>query len=236
MGLLYRVLVSREGWGPHCPAQLCCSRLRKALPAAGLCTLPVASAFLTCSVLSPQCFCTPSPELKCGRSHFPLGILVWRVRCKTFACNTRWASEIRLSAKEKVRLSFYYPDFIFISQPLLMGVAHGSDTKNCNCLIIFCFVGPHLQHIPRLGIESEPQPQQWEIQATSATYTTARGNVGSLTHWARPGIEPVSSWILVRLVNNWATTGTLVLFLLIYLCCYTWSEFLVFSRWFLVNG
>ena len=30
----------------------------------------------------------------------------------------------------------------------------------------------------------------------------------SLTHWARPAIEPTSSWILVRLVNCWATKGT----------------------------
>ena len=31
--------------------------------------------------------------------------------------------------------------------------------------------------------------------------TTAHGNTGSLTHWARPGIEPVSSWILVRFIS-----------------------------------
>ena len=30
----------------------------------------------------------------------------------------------------------------------------------------------------------------------------------SLTHWARPGIEPVSSWLLVRFANHWATMGT----------------------------
>ena len=36
----------------------------------------------------------------------------------------------------------------------------------------------------------------------SETYTTAHGNAGSLTHRARPGIEPVSSWILVRLVST----------------------------------
>ena len=36
------------------------------------------------------------------------------------------------------------------------------------------------------------------IQATgSVTYTAARGNAGSLTHWVRPRIEPASSWILV---------------------------------------
>ena len=27
------------------------------------------------------------------------------------------------------------------------------------------------------------------------------GNAGSLTHWARPGIKPVSSWILARFVS-----------------------------------
>ena len=37
---------------------------------------------------------------------------------------------------------------------------------------------------------------------TSATYTTAHSNAGSLTHWARPGIKPESSWILVRFVTT----------------------------------
>ena len=47
-----------------------------------------------------------------------------------------------------------------------------------------------------------PQPQQFGIWATSATYTTAPSNAGSLTHWARPGIEPASSWILVSFVST----------------------------------
>ena len=34
------------------------------------------------------------------------------------------------------------------------------------------------------------------------TYTTAHGNAGSLTHWVRPGIEPTSSWILVRFISS----------------------------------
>ena len=29
-----------------------------------------------------------------------------------------------------------------------------------------------------------------------------------LTHWARPGTEPTTSWVLVRFVNHCATTGT----------------------------
>ena len=51
-----------------------------------------------------------------------------------------------------------------------------------------------------------PQPQQRRIWATSVTYTTAHGNTGSTTHWARPGIEPTSSSTLVRFTSTF--TGT----------------------------
>ena len=40
------------------------------------------------------------------------------------------------------------------------------------------------------------------IQAASATYATAHSNSRSLAHWARPGIEPTSSWMLVRFVST----------------------------------
>ena len=33
------------------------------------------------------------------------------------------------------------------------------------------------------------------------TYTTPHGNAGSLTNWARPGIKPASSWLLIRFVS-----------------------------------
>ena len=39
-------------------------------------------------------------------------------------------------------------------------------------------------------------------------YTTAHGNARSLTHWARAGTEPATSWFLVGFVNHFATTGT----------------------------
>ena len=42
---------------------------------------------------------------------------------------------------------------------------------------------------------------QRQIQASSATYTTAHGNARSLTHWARSGIEPATSWFLVRFIS-----------------------------------
>ena len=53
-----------------------------------------------------------------------------------------------------------------------------------------------------------PQPQQCQIWVVSATHTTAHGNTGSLTHWARPRIEPASSWILVVYVfaEPWLTS------------------------------
>ena len=41
-----------------------------------------------------------------------------------------------------------------------------------------------------------PQPQPHQIRAASVTYTAAHSNARSLTHWARLGIEPASSWIL----------------------------------------
>ena len=47
-----------------------------------------------------------------------------------------------------------------------------------------------------------PEPQQHQIQATSAIYTTAHSNAGSPTHSARPGTEPASSWFLVGFVNQ----------------------------------
>ena len=36
----------------------------------------------------------------------------------------------------------------------------------------------------------------------SSVHTTAHSNAGSPTHWARPGIEPASSWILVGFIST----------------------------------
>ena len=44
-------------------------------------------------------------------------------------------------------------------------------------------------------------PQQCQIQAASVTYTTAHSSTGSLTHWARAGMGPATSWFLVRFVS-----------------------------------
>ena len=56
------------------------------------------------------------------------------------------------------------------------------------------FLGLYPWHmeVPKLGVELELQ-----LPAS----TTAHNNAESLTHWARPRIEPSSSWILVRFVT-----------------------------------
>ena len=48
-----------------------------------------------------------------------------------------------------------------------------------------------------VGPMPQTQPQPHQIQALSVNYTTAHGNARSLTHGARPKIEPTSSWMLV---------------------------------------
>ena len=87
------------------------------------------------------------------------------------------------------------------------------------------YFGVHLWHmkVPRLGSNQNcscwptPQPPQGQIQAAYVTFAVACSNVGSLTHWARLGIEPTSLWILVGFLTCWTTIGTLNLGILDYI-------------------
>ena len=75
---------------------------------------------------------------------------------------------------------------------------------------LFGFLGPHPWHmkVARLGSNQSyscwPKPQSWQrqIRAMSVIYATAHDNARSLTHWAGPGIDPTSSWILVRFITT----------------------------------
>ena len=80
------------------------------------------------------------------------------------------------------------------------------------CLFVFFFLGPHWQHmeVPRLEVQSELQllayARAWAMPDPSCVcdlHRSSRQRAGSLTHWAKLGIEPISSWILVGLVNCW---------------------------------
>ena len=74
----------------------------------------------------------------------------------------------------------------------------------------FFFLGMYLQHmeIPRLGVESELLLQAYTtataMQDLSHVFDlhTPQLLARSLTHWARPGIEPSSSRILVGFVST----------------------------------
>ena len=61
--------------------------------------------------------------------------------------------------------------------------------------IYFCCLGLHPQHleVPRLGVQSELQ---------HPAYTTVHSNARPLTHWARSGIEPATSWLLIRFIST----------------------------------
>ena len=98
-----------------------------------------------------------------------------------------------------------------------------NEKKNFFFFFLF-FLGPQPwdTEVPRLGVESKPQgwkqscscrptpqPQEHWLWAAPVTYAAACGNAGSLTHRVRPGMELAFSWILVRLLTCWATTGTL---------------------------
>ena len=69
-----------------------------------------------------------------------------------------------------------------------------------------------------------PHPQQCGIWATSVTYTTVHGNTGSLIHWVRPGIEPMSSWMLVGFITAEAQQNSLSWGFLVILCFNTMTS------------
>ena len=107
-------------------------------------------------------------------------------------------TKIIINEKKKVR-TLYFLFFLFFF-----------------CLLSFVFLGPHPQHmeVPRPGVKLD-------LQLPAYAYATAKPDPScichlhhssqqcqSLTHWERPGIEPVSSWMRVGVANHWATMGS----------------------------
>ena len=62
-------------------------------------------------------------------------------------------------------------------------------------------------------------PQQCQIPATSATCTTAHGNAGCLTQWARPRSKPTSSQKQHWIVKPLSHKGNSSLYILLVLLC-----------------
>ena len=74
-----------------------------------------------------------------------------------------------------------------------------------------------------------PEPQQCCNWAASVTYTTAHGNAGSLTHWARPGIELTTLWFLVGFVSSTPRRELLLFFFFFSFSLLALDSFCLFS-------
>ena len=79
---------------------------------------------------------------------------------------------------------FIYLFCLFRAAPTAHG---GSQARG---LIRAVAAGLHHSHH---NVRSEP--------CLRPTYITAHSNAGSLTHWARPGIRPATSWFLIGFVS-----------------------------------
>ena len=71
--------------------------------------------------------------------------------------------------------------WLFRATPVAYGSSQARELPNWSC-----------------SCQLTPQPEPHRIRDTSATYTSAHSNAGSFTHGVRPGIEPATSWRLVR--------------------------------------
>ena len=106
-------------------------------------------------------------------------------------------------------ISFHFRDSILMSFILIQLFFLDWLANN-----FFSLLRPNLWHmeVPRLGVKSKlqlrstSQPWQCQIQTVSATYAAAH-NTGSLTHWARSGMEPATSLTLCQVLNLLSHSG-----------------------------
>ena len=87
----------------------------------------------------------------------------------------------------------------------------------CFCVFVFIAIPYGSSHAS--GWAGLHHSHHW-IRAASAAYPAACSNARSLTHGARPGIEPASSWTLCQFLTCRATTGTHHT----HLCKFSWYE------------
>ena len=81
-------------------------------------------------------------------------------------------------------------------------------------IYIYIFLLSFFRATPKAYGGSQARERQLAYKTVTATWDPnhicdpkPQLTAGSSTHWARPGTEPVSSWMLVRFVNRWTTTG-----------------------------
>ena len=95
---------------------------------------------------------------------------------------------------------------------------------------IWKFPGTEVESKLQLLAMPQPRPQWRQIWATSVTYMAACGNAGSLTHWARLGMEPKTSWTLCRVLNPLSHDGTPLALVFIHSSWLTYPQSFGISR------
>ena len=102
-----------------------------------------------------------------------------------------------------------------------LNLSHSSDpspnTRSLTCctirgllnilfkkLLFFVFLGSYLWHmeVPGLGVKLEVQLPAYTTATAIPDPSCICGNVGSLNPWVRPGIKPMSSWMLVAFITT----------------------------------
>ena len=86
----------------------------------------------------------------------------------------------------------------FLKKPLPCSSFFFLNSCTCN---MWTFPGEGWNQNCSCQPRPQPQPQSHQVRAASVTYTTACGNAGSLTHWARPGIKSTSPWASHQVLN-----------------------------------
>ena len=85
-------------------------------------------------------------------------------------------------------------------------------TKPCSCVfLLFIYLFLFFVFLPFLGLypgHMDVSQARGLIRAVAASLHQSHNNTGSLTHRARPGIEPSTSWFLVGFVNHWVMMET----------------------------
>ena len=124
-------------------------------------------------------------------------------------CGQLWSSSVSQSFKFSNNSPVLVILVCCISVGKTLNFAPGNSIQNQFFLFVFLCVCLFL-HFRSAPVAYGSSQAVGPIRAVAAGYTTAHGNTGYLTHWARPGIEPASSWILVGFITL-ATMGSPVI-------------------------
>ena len=106
-----------------------------------------------------------------------------------------WYSENSIGSRLRSTLVYIFSYDTYLEVDLFIW-----DTISIFLLLFRAYL--HHMEVPGAAAASLHHSHSNGEGAVSATDTTAHRNASSLTCWERPGIEPASSWMLVRFVTT----------------------------------